>query len=161
MYFTCFDFEALQAPRDEIIHGRNFIFKHVPATFSVASNIPSHRNPVHQESTNDPQKLADAFIEILQQERVNAETRNKFVHVFEALDRELTRLETLTRKVKENRQKKKTPLRVSLDLYCNQLIVLSFNGQKYDIPLIKRYILYMALSTPRLKFIDVINYLAA
>ena len=82
--------------------------------------------------------------------------------------------------IKDKQKKKYTSLRASLELYCNQLIVLSFNGQKYDVPLIKRYLLsslsrldsipdraikkeraYMALSTPKLKFLDVINYLGA
>ena len=109
-YFTCFDFEAIQMPRDEIIHGRTLISKHIPATFSVASNIPDHREPVHRASKGDPQKLVDELIQILlqQQERASMETRNKFIHVFEALDKELERVETLSSKVKEKRQKKIT-----------------------------------------------------
>ena len=67
-------------------------------------------------------------------------------------------------------------------MYCDQLIVLGYNSGKYDLPLIKklppvepgeirryaalrceekRRLLYMAIASPKLKFLDLINYVAA
>ncbi len=67
-----------------------------------------------------------------------------------------------------------------LEKYCNQLIIIGFNSQRYDLPLIKRYLpsslkrldtlpelvikknsSYMALETKRLRYLDLTNYLAA
>ena len=65
-------------------------------------------------------------------------------------------------------------------MYCDQLIVLGFNSQKYDIPLIKNYLPsslarlddmprfvvkkgggYMVIASTKLKILDTINYVAA
>ena len=79
--------------------------------------------------------------------------------------RQLIRLETLMSK---------------FEYYCDQIVVLGFNSQKYDIPLIKNYLAsslskldnlprfvikkdggYMAIASDRLKYLDLMNYLAA
>ena len=71
-------------------------------------------------------------------------------------------------------------MKASLEKYCSQHTVLSFNGSRYDLPLIKRYLPsslnlfedlptqiitkdrgYFLLATKRLKFLDVTNFLAA
>ena len=83
-------------------------------------------------------------------------------------------------KIEEKRLKRLKSALSSLAKYCDALIVLGFNGQKYDIPLIKKYLPisldkldalpkfvvkknggYMALGTPSLKFLDMCNFLAA
>ena len=46
-FFSVFDFEAIQARRDENFQGRDIYYKHIPATFSLCSNIPYHIEPVH------------------------------------------------------------------------------------------------------------------
>ena len=68
-----------------------------------------------------------------------------------------------------------------LNKYISQHTILGFNSQKYDIPLIRPYLAsslmkkednnpeqvikkmngYMSLATPKLKFLDITNYLAA
>ena len=68
-----------------------------------------------------------------------------------------------------------------LNKYINQHTVLGFNSQKYDVPLIRPYLPsslmkkegnnpeqvikkmngYMSLARPKLKFLDITNYLAA
>ena len=71
-------------------------------------------------------------------------------------------------------------MRLKLEMYCDRLIVLGFNSQKYDIPLIENYLPsslarldamprflvkkgggYMVIASPKLKFLYVTNYLAA
>ena len=41
---------------------------------------------------------------------------------------------------RENNWKKLKRVRSKLEIYCKQLIVLGFNSQKYDIPLIRNYL---------------------
>ena len=68
-----------------------------------------------------------------------------------------------------------------MNKYISQHTVLGFNSQKYDVPLIRPYLPsslmkkeennpeqvikkmngYMSLATPKLKFLDITNYLAA
>ena len=76
--------------------------------------------------------------------------------------------------------KKEKALLKDLMTYISQLIVLGFNSQKYDIPLIRNYLApslikfdsvptfvikkmgaLMAISRSKLKFLDITNYLAA
>ena len=76
--------------------------------------------------------------------------------------------------------KKEKALLKNLMTYISQLIILGFNSQKYDIPLIRNYLApslikldnvpkfvikkmgaYMAISTSKRKFLDITNYLAA
>ena len=55
---------TIQFPDNEFVHGRSMHSVHVPATFSIASNIPDHREPVHEVSDGNPQKLVDKMVEI-------------------------------------------------------------------------------------------------
>ena len=41
-YISTFDFETLQKPTYNEIQGRKIYFEHIPASFSICSNIPSH-----------------------------------------------------------------------------------------------------------------------
>ena len=71
-------------------------------------------------------------------------------------------------------------LEYGFERYCDRLPVNGYNSQRYDIPLIRRYLpsslerldtlpnlvirkdnSYMALGTTRLKYLDLTNYLAA
>ena len=53
--FSTYDFEALQVPIDEELHGRTLHYKHEPATVSVCSSVPGHTDPVHITSKGDSQ----------------------------------------------------------------------------------------------------------
>ena len=114
--------------------------------------------------------------------------RKKFEEVFKLLNQEIVELEGYLEtptdddayKLNEKRYKKMKSLLSSLSKYCDQLVVLGFNSQKYDVPLIRRYLpsslerldtipsfvikkntAYMAISTQNLKILDICNYLAA
>ena len=58
-YISTYDFEAIQVPDNDFVHGRSMHSVHVAATFSIASNIPGHTEPVHEVSDGNPQKLDD------------------------------------------------------------------------------------------------------
>ena len=62
-FVSTYDYEAIQTPDNEIVHGRKMHYVHVPATFSVCSNIPGHTEPKHQASDGSPQKLVEKFRE--------------------------------------------------------------------------------------------------
>ena len=175
-FISVFDFEAIQVPDPHVSHGRDILYIHIPATFSVCSNIPGFESPVHIQSDGDPQILVNKMVEIQVEHSKKASLimRAKFKHIFDQI---FTKLE------KEIDDVKKSKLKYILGKlieYCNVLPVISFNGQKYDIPLIRRYLplalkekdslphfvikknrSYMALCTERLRYCDLINYLAA
>ena len=114
--------------------------------------------------------------------------RQKFSDAFNNLDERISNLEEMletassksVQKYNENQYKKFKSLHTALCTYCDQLIVIGFNSQNYDIPLIRRYLpstlerldslpsfvikkntAYMAISTKHLKILDICNYLAA
>ena len=187
-YFSVFDFEAFQEKSDEIVRGRKMISAHIPATFSISSNIPGHKEVVHIVSDGDPQKLVDCMVQIQLNQQTTASQimRGKYRSIISTLEARLSTFEMLHKNkdkidshAKKN-YKKMSSLLASLKKYCDQLPILGFNSQRYDIPLIRRYLpaslkrldslpqfvikktkSYMALGTKRLKYLDVVNYLAA
>ena len=49
-FFSVYDFESIQCIDERVSHGRNIIYMHVPATFSVCANIHGFETPVHVQS---------------------------------------------------------------------------------------------------------------
>ena len=147
---SVFDYEAMQVLKDDVINGRDICFEHVPATFSLCSNIPGHKEPVHVQSEGDPQALVDKMVEIqmIHQEVASQIMQEKHQIILEALynrleelDDELECVNSEEINIKLNAEKKKyKTLYNSLMKYCNQLIIIGFNSQKYDIPLIRKYL---------------------
>ena len=64
-----FNFEAIQKTRKEKISGRDILFKHEPANFSICSNIPGHTEVIHKQSKGNPRQLVDkmVYIQLTQQ----------------------------------------------------------------------------------------------
>ena len=181
-FVSVYDYEAIQVPDEETVRGREMHYVHVPATFSICSNIPGHTETKHVASDGDPQNLVDAMVEIQleQQKTASAIMREKFQEILDTLDGKLEYLEQFKfgdglRKYNEHRA-----LKCGFENYCDRLPVIGFNSQRYDIPLIKRYLpyslhkldtlpemvirkdnSYMALGTKTLQYLDITNYLAA
>ena len=99
---------------------------------------------------------------------------------YEYIPRTLNQRDGLLTRIEEKKFKRMKSVRTSLGSYCDKLVVLGFNSQKYDIPLIKKFLPislakldvlpkfvvkknggYMALGSRRLQFLDMTNYLAA
>ena len=166
-------------------------YVHIPATFSVCSNVPGHIEPVHMVSDGNPQNLVDEMVKLqLQHQAVASKSmRAKFQWVFDTLTkgkefyRELVKSKN-QKNVKCDEDMRKynqySALLCDFQQYCDRLPVIGFNSQRYDIPLIRRYLpsslerldslpglvirkesSYMALGTKRLKYLDLTNYLAA
>ena len=167
-YVSVFDFEAIQVPDETRAHGRDYHFIHIPATFSVCSNIDGFKEPVHVQSEGSPQKLVDELVklQLQHQEAASRIMRKKFDYIFEELA--------------SSEDEKSRSLKFRLERYCDQLPVITFNGSGYDLPLIREYLLpaldeydelptrtikrgrkYTLLATNRLKYLDLTSYLAA
>ena len=135
-FVSVFDYEAIQIPDPHISHGRNILYIHVPATFSVCSNIPGFDKPVHVQSDGDPQNLVNKMVElqIMHSNKASSIMRKKFEHIFDILN------EKLETENDEIRKMKLKSIFYQFSKYCDILPVISFNGQKYDIPLIRYYL---------------------
>ena len=85
-----FDFEAIQVPDESSVHGRDIHYIHIPATFSVCTNIPGFEEPVHVQSSGSPQELVKQLVglQIKHQETASQIMWKKFEWLFEKLDQE-------------------------------------------------------------------------
>ena len=175
-FVSVYDYEAIQVPDQQTVRGREMHFVHVPATFSICSNIPDHTDPQHVVSGGNPQALVDKMVELQleQQETASAIMRDKFEEIFNVLDEKLTALENLKSEEGKNKYNEIKTLKCGLERYCDQLPVIGFNSQRYDLPLIKRYLPYSLQKLDTLpemvirkdnsymaKYLDLTNYLAA
>ena len=106
--------------------------------------------------------------------------RLKFQWVFDILAEKIEFFQELkSAKAKKSLELYST-LKCDFERYCDRLPLIGFNSQRYDIPLIRRFLpssldrldtlpdlvirknnSYMALGTKRLKYLDLTNYLAA
>ena len=170
-FVSVFDFEALQVRDDTKINGRSINFVHIPATFSVCSNVPGFTDPVHvQGQRGKTQELVDKLVQIQlkHQERASYIMRSKFAWIIKKLE------------AMEIYEKLAPYVRKRFLQFCDILPIVTFNGQKYDVPLVRRFLplslkkfddlptfvikktrAYMAIGTERLQYLDLVNYLAA
>ena len=165
-YRACFDIECALV-RDTGVDNSarvEFSAKHLLASISVCSNVPGHEQPTCLISTGCQKELVKRFIEVITEisDVSNELMRERFSEYMEAVH-----------------QIDDEKLVDRFDDYLRQLPLLSFCGQKYDIPtmktqlfsvllqaeeinyVIKRGSSYSAISTENFLFLDVTNYLAA
>ena len=165
-YRACFDIECALV-RDTGVDNSarvEFSAKHLLASISVCSNVPGHEQPTCLISTGCQKELVKRFIEVITEisDISNGLMRETFSEYMEAVH-----------------QIDDEKLVDRFDDYLRQLPLLSFCGQKYDIPtmktqlfsvllqaeeinyVIKRGSSYSAISTENFLFLDVTNYLAA
>ena len=152
-FVSVFDYESIQVEDERVVKGRDIRYRHVPATFSISSNIPGHTKTIHVVSDGNSQNLIDKMVchQLKQQETASRITREKFKHVIDKFQFEIQQIENqfsdLPKKKffdKDNpvckRHNQLKSLLASLLKYCDQLPILGFNSQKYDIPLIRQYL---------------------
>lgn len=142
----------------------NYSFKHELASISICSNVKDYTKPVCIISDGCPRKLVKKFIEYLTKVAKNvAELQYKkfseFIPKINALDNQ---------KIQEK-----------FEEYMTQTPILSFNGSRYDLKIIREYLIptlveleniryvikrgsiYTCISTQYFKFLDITSYLAA
>ncbi|KAL8562364.1 hypothetical protein ACOMHN_066078 [Nucella lapillus] len=160
--------------------------EHVPMSISICSNVPDFLEAKCFVSEGDPQVLVDSTISYLE-EMVDHAYRllreDRFAGVYEQLDD----LELREEDGAEPRgQYPATELRALLDAYLQELPVVGFNSGSYDLNVMKPYFFhhflhredarektaspftfvvkknnkYICVASAKLKFLDIINYLA-
>jgi hypothetical protein len=171
-YFVTWDIESFQFD----ISGNNdesrlqWAAEHVPASISVASNIPGY------ESANC--FVTDGNSEQLVSEFLYSHTRYRLLH--EKFENVFTQLDEIVRNFPENDDKGKEQmlkLKKKFDLFLKEMPVVGFNSSRYDVNVIKRFLFrllesseedgisfvvkrnnaYMCIKTERLKFLDITN----
>ena len=104
---SVYAFEAFQVPRQAVeLGGREMLFNHVSASFSICSNVDGCESPTRVATNGDPQELCDKFVEtlLLHAEISSRILREKYASAFQFLEREK---EKLTAKEKATRRSKR------------------------------------------------------
>ena len=155
--FIVFDFEAILKKLD--LHQTSDLTinsQHVPVSVAINDNLTNE--PIFLEDS-DPEALIQEFLEEIQRRQ-------------ELISKEVWRLYPM-----QDEESIPKSVREKWTEWVEQVPVLGFNSGKYDINMIKEYFVwslsnisdvtvakkdnsYMFLTTPKLKFLDVRNYLA-
>ena len=184
--FECyFDRENIPTNTDHV----EWIARHVPLSVSVASNVPGYEPAQCYITDGDSDKLvADMMVHLTAiSDTAYDSLLPSYVDVLADLDARKHAWEEETKEVEEEDEEeeaengKKTvnpykTLENQLQVWLHQLPVVGFNSGRYDLNAIKRFFVpllihnkaavikrqntYMCLSTDKLKFVDICNYLA-
>ena len=200
-WFLVFDFEAMLTSAQESNSEKLvWIAEHVPISVSICSNVDGFQTPYCTVDPNTNElvtKMVQYMTSISDKSYELAKT--KFAEAFETLDRVIRSEVLFTRDLDDNDTsveellsdsnewqkqeemgiKRCIKLKDELDAYCRQLPCISFNGSKYDLNLIKKYLAvhlkmhdskkmftvkrnnqYACLSNETFKFLDITQYLA-
>ena len=203
-YRATFDFECYldttQLPSDS--DKVQWIARHVPLSVSVASNVPGHEQVQRLVTDGDPEKLVADMMEILRTISKTAyeNLKNSYENVLEQLAEAITdwdEREHAARSTEDkdvtNEEESRPPtnpyktMMEQLHGWLRQLPVIGFNSYKYDLNVIKQFLITyfqstkdeeeeeekddslfvikrnntsMCLSTNQLKLLDMTNYIA-
>ena len=160
-----------------------FESKHILRSFSLHTNLPNHEDPIF-ECGPDPQELTNNMVDHLLKmaEEQKAILMNQFAYLFDAIDTAIEE-ENASDPPEEDEHGKpnELPLQKLRRLLCDyidEFTVVGFNSGKYDVNVMKPYLLttlknkdpvsfvvkknnnYMAMKGQKLKFLDMTNYLA-
>lgn len=162
-YRATFDLECmLKQVKDLDTAKVTFSTEHKLVSISVCSNVEGHTEPrcfVLSEEGKE-KELVRLFLRQLQNiaEEASALMEERFAEHIEEIDN--------------------SPLYEKFNKYISQLPVISFNGARYDLKILKQYLIpllvesgsvehvirkgtgYMSISTEQLKFLDIIFYIA-
>ena len=123
-----YDFECYFT-KDDLPSGKGtkttYIAKHIPLSFSVASNIPGYEDAKCFITDGDPQALVDKlgdYLETLSDHAYSILKNGAFSEAYSYFDN-------------HNTEKEK----VMLDTYLAQLPVVGFNNGRYDIAMTKKF----------------------
>ena len=170
--------------------------RHVPLSVSVCINVPGFQEPKCFITTGNPEELVKNMVQYMhlvqetaagllaENHRIYYNELIDLIHTKEQLelreDEEMMDMEA-AETVKEKKKKSTHPLervKIMYDKWIQEIPVIGFNSGKYDINVIKPYLMctlkgedemqfvvkknnmFMCLQTTRLKFLDIRNYLA-
>ena len=185
--FECyFDGENIPTNTDHV----QWIARHVPLSVSVASNVPGYEPAQCYITDGDSDKLVEEMMNnlIAISDAAYDSLLPSYVDVLADLDARKHAWEEETKEAgeeEEGEESKTNPFNTlagQLHGWLHQLPVIGFNSGKYDLNMIKRSFVpllihnntaehtscfvikrqnsFMCLSTDKLKFVDICNYLA-
>ena len=163
--------------------------RHVPLSVSVASNVPGHEDAQCYITNGDSDKLvadmmshlhavSDAAFESLKPSYENVLDKLKMLkEEWDSAEEECGLEEAESEaNADESKTNPYKTLENQLQVWLHQLPVVGFNSGRYDLNAIKKFFVpllihnnaavikrqntYMCLSTDKLKFVDICNYLA-
>lgn len=192
-WFLVYDFESMLVPTDA---GQNsaslqYTEQHVPVSVSVCSNVEDHTEPLCIVESNID-SLVEKMVEYMSTiaQKATELTKEKLSDVFSALEDSVfdericeDALECIgddeeIHKMINEEKKLSKKLKEEFESYCEQMICIGFNSAKYDINLIKSYLVkhlrldengafvakrnnvYSCISTNTFKFLDISQYLS-
>ena len=135
-YFIVFDFESLLKLLKNVNQNEDGVYeKHVPVSVAIGSNITEEASKGYFICDKDPLKLIRKFIEKLLElsDMIYDTMRPQFQALFDELDKKMV-------SCRDGNNKKEwgllSKLKTDLENLARRAIVLTFNGSRYDIPLI-------------------------
>ena len=172
-----YDFEAMLKKLEIIDNDKKLKIttEHVPVSVSILSNVPGYSDTPIFIVNESPEILINSFVENLYQISLKAKSilSKKYSKILVFLNDKINQ-----QKNEEQREKMEGILKQFI-AWLSAMQVLSFNGSKYDINLMKHYLhksldyfnetvsfsikkanSYMALSIEHFKFLDIRSYLA-
>lgn len=193
-YRSTFDFETYYPPSENLPTPTNpdskteYIAEHIPLSVAMTSNIPNFKTVKCLITEGNTQKLIDKMGDYLEEMSDYAYMllKEDFSDVFEQLD-------ALDEQQKDPNQQQLhlsmsvRQLREKFESYLHQLPVVGFNSGKYDLQVIKRFLVrrfnlsrahdashenrfpsyviqrgnqFMCITTKKLKFLDILNFVA-
>ena len=191
-YECYFDTKDLPASSDKL----TWRAKHVPLSVSVCSNVPGYEKPQCLITEGKPEDLVGRMIKYMHQIQETAagllaEVHHPYYNELEELlhtkqqlegtDSDIDMLDEEAGDEEQQKEKKSHPLvtvKAMYDKWINEIPVIGFNSGKYDINVVKPYLIkkltemdplqfvvkknnvFMCLQTERLRFLDIRNYLA-
>ena len=178
-YFIVYDFEAIcQKINEKQTDELTITAKHIPVSVAINDNLTKKPSFIVEE---DPKKLAERFVvELLKRAREIEETvwlSNPVLGVYKKFNEDDKGEQYGGYLINEARVKLSKETAKSYVNWVKQVPVFGFNSGRYDINMIKKYIVenltslsdvnvakkensYMFLSTPNFKFLDIKNFLA-
>ena len=157
-----FDFECLLNPLIKENKKTRLISHHIPLSVSICSNVPHYKKPKCFITSGDSQELLNRMGDYLDcvHESAMKHLYREFKHVLQQIH-----LRNIRQQIRDKFIK-----------YIEQIPVLTFNGGRYDINatkpyFIKRFVInkngyvikngnnFIAISTHKFLFLDMINYI--
>jgi len=148
-YRATFDFECF-FDKDNIPQTKTdttqFSAKHVPLSFAVCSNVPGFTEPQCFVTSGNSQELINQMVDYLEQ--ISDTSYRLLKEQFQDVFIELNMIQKQEQEQEENFNSPINALKGNLEDYLRELPVVGFNSSKYDINLIKPFLIHRFVSHP-------------
>ena len=145
--------------------------RHVPLSVSVCSNVPGFQEPKCFITTGNPEELVKNMVQYMhlvletaagllaENHRIYYNELMDLIHTKEQLelreDEEMMDMEA-AETVKEKKKKSTHPLervKIMYDKWIQEISVIGFNSEKYDINVIKTYLMHTLKGENEMQFV--------